>query len=339
MTDQSEQGFNPIRVLLVEDALDQALLVRAMLGGGLYDVTHAQDGMHAVEIFQTGGFDVVITDLNLPGMDGFDVTRELKRRRPDIPVLAVTGYTSPGYTDSAYRAGVDAILRKPPDQKELLAQLRELLPGRHPAPERPANIFVLATRPGDATLGCGGAIAFHREQGHDVLIFVFNADEGLEGRTREAARKAAERLGARIILSDPAGRDEEAVEAELERHLLLSRVVRELDPDVAYIPTHNDHDVHRKNVSRLGRTILSDSRTILAYWTPTSTLDFRPSHFRRIDDYMSLKLEALEAFYGGAEPPRELSGRFAQAAARYWGRLKEFSEIEPFEVVKGDGQK
>jgi CheY-like chemotaxis protein len=333
MTEDASQTGRQIRVLLVEDALDQALLVRAMLGGGLYDVTHTQDGMHGVELFQRGEFDVVITDLNLPGMDGFDLTRELKRLRPDVPVIAATGYDAPGYTDSAYRAGVDAVLKKPLSQEQLLTNLREVLPDLHPEPERPPNVFALGARPGDVTLGAGGTVAFHRAQGHDVLIFILDSGEPDSGLDMTAARRAAERLGARVIISDPSRTDD----ALMERQLLLGRVVRELRPDVAYIPSIADHDPYRKEAHRLGRTVLSDTRAILAYQTGSSSLDFRPSFFKPVDRYMAQKIEALEAFYGGRNRPRELSARYVQASARYWGRMADFAEVEPFEVIKGEG--
>ena len=335
MTDESPERGRTIRVLLVEDALDQALLVRAMLGGGLYDVTHAQDGGHGIELFKSREFDLVITDLNLPGMDGFDLTRELKRQRPDVPVLAATGYSSPGYSESAYRAGVDAILKKPLDQKELLAQLRELLPALHPAPQAPPSILALGARPGDVVFGCGGTLAFHRAQGHEVLIFLLDGGVPGSGLDAAAARSAAERLGARVILADPAGGDDDIT----ERQLLLGRIVREVEPDVAYIPSMADHDPYRKEAHRLGRTVLPDARAILAFASPTHTFDFRPGFFKPVDRYMSQKLEALEAFYGGTTRPRELSARFVQAAARYWGRLADYGEVEPFEVIRGEGRK
>lgn len=335
MTDQPGDAPRTISVLLVEDALDQALLVRAMLGGGLYEVTHAQDGGRGLELFRSREFDLVITDLNLPGMDGFDLTRELKRMRPDIPVLATTGYTSPGYAESAYRAGVDALLRKPLEQSDLLKTVRELLPEIHPPPELPPNVLAIGARPGDVVLGCGGTLAFHRAQGHDVLIFILGCGAPGSGLDAAAAREAAERLGARVILADPQGSDPDLT----ERQLLLSRVVRELGPDVAYIPSLADHDPYRKEAHRLARTVLTDTRAVLAYATPTVSFDFRPSFFKPVEKYMSHKLEALEAFYGGSAAPRDLSARFAQASARYWGRMANFGEVEPFEVIKGEGRR
>ena len=68
--------------------------------------------------------------------------------------------------------------------------------------------------------------------------------------------------------------------------------------------------------------------------TPTSTLEFRPGFYRDVTDFISDKLDALEPFSMEGRGPRELSARFAQAAARYWGRFADFAEVEPFEVLK-----
>ena len=105
---------------------------------------------------------------------------------------------------------------------------------------------------------------------------------------------------------------------------------------MAYIPSMGDHDPYRKEAHRLGRTVLSDAKAVLAFGSPTSSFEFRPGFFKPVDKYLSLKLEALEAFYGGTERPKALSGRFVTASARYWGRLADFGEVEPFEVIKGE---
>lgn len=335
MTEHPADPERRIRVLLVEDALDQALLVRAMLAGDLYEVTHAQDGARGLELFRADEFDIVVTDLNLPGMDGFDLTRALKLENAELPVIAATGYSSPGFADAAYRAGVDALLSKPLDQAELLAQVRELLPDLHPAVETPPRVFALGSRPGDVVMGCGGTLAFHRAQGHEVLVFILAADESGTNLDANAARKAADRLGARVIVAGGAASGEDL----MDRQHLLGRVVRELSPDVAYIPSLADTDPYRKEAHHLGRAALSSARAILAYSAPTATLEFHPGFFKPVERYMSKKLDALEALTGGAMPAPELSARFAQAAARYWGRFAEFGEVEPFEVIKGEGRR
>ena len=95
-----------LRVLFVEDAFDHALLVKAFLSGaGGYEVTHSQDGDHAVMLLQDQEWDLIISDLNLPGTDGFEVIRVARGMDPDIPILATTGYTEQTYHDRATRAG------------------------------------------------------------------------------------------------------------------------------------------------------------------------------------------------------------------------------------------
>ncbi|UCC27048.1 MAG: response regulator [Gemmatimonadales bacterium] len=334
MTDQTPLPEQPIRVLLVEDALDQALLLKAMLGTDRYEVTHAQDGGHGLTLFESKEFDVVITDLNLPGMDGFDLTRALKDLAPEVPIIAATGYSSPGYTDAAFRAGVDALLTKPFDRSELLGRLRELLPTLHSPVQSPPSVFALGARPGDVVLGCGATLAFHRSQGHDVLVFILSSGEPGSGLDLAAARKAAERLGARVILAGASDSGDDL----MERQHLLERVVRELSPAVAYIPSLADSDPYRKEAHHLGRAALAGARALLAYGTATATLDFRPTFFKTVDSHISRKLEALEAFQVGGSLPRELSARFALAAARYWGRFADFGEVEPFEVIGKEGK-
>lgn len=334
MTDQALGDRGVIRILLVEDALDEALVLRAILADDLYRVTHAQDGMSGLELFRAQEFDLVITDLNLPGMDGFDLTRELKATRPEAPVVAATGYTSPGYADAAYRAGVDAVLRKPVDSSELLRTLRELLPHLHPAPKAPPKVLAIGSRPEDVVAGCGATLAFHRAQGHEVLIFVAHPGAEAEGGTA-AARRAAEHLDARIIL----GAGGEGDDAPPARQALLTQLIRELDPDVAYVPSLGDGDPGSQEAHHAARTVLSDVPAVLAYATATATFDFHPTFFKPVERYMDQKLQALAALREGKPSRPDLAPDFARAAARWWGRLAGYTLVEPFEVLRGEGRR
>ena len=70
-----------VRVLYVEDAFDQALLVKAFFNAlPGFTVTHAQDGDHAVELIESETWDILVTDLNLPGIDGFTVIRRFRAK-------------------------------------------------------------------------------------------------------------------------------------------------------------------------------------------------------------------------------------------------------------------
>jgi len=117
-------------VLLVEDDLDGRRLYAEWLTGAGFRVAQAHNGLQALERALDSRPDVVVTDLNIPGIDGFELTRRLKQdaRTRDIPVLAVTGYAAfaadPG---RARRAGCDAVLPKPCSPDDLETAIRSLI--------------------------------------------------------------------------------------------------------------------------------------------------------------------------------------------------------------------
>jgi len=119
-----------VRVLLVEDDRAGRRLYAEWLTQAGYAVVEAHNGRQALELAFETAPDVVVTDLHIPGIDGFELTRRLKQdaRTRAIPVLAVTGYAAfasdPG---RARRAGCDAVLEKPCSPEVLEARVRDLL--------------------------------------------------------------------------------------------------------------------------------------------------------------------------------------------------------------------
>lgn len=117
-------------VLLVEDDRAGRLLYAQWLAHAGFTVSQAHNGLQALERALDVTPDVVVTDLNIPGIDGFELTRRLKQdpRTRDVPVLAVTGYAAfasdPG---RARRAGCDAVLPKPCSAEDLEAAIRNLI--------------------------------------------------------------------------------------------------------------------------------------------------------------------------------------------------------------------
>jgi len=79
----------------VEDAFDQALVVKSFFASaGNFDVTHAQDGDSAAQFLRGEEWDLFVTDLNLPGTDGFELIRICRELHPEVPVMATTGSRS-----------------------------------------------------------------------------------------------------------------------------------------------------------------------------------------------------------------------------------------------------
>ena len=122
-------------VLLVEDDRDGRRMYAEWLTHAGFTVDEAHNGLQALERAFEAVPDVVVTDLNIPGIDGFELTRRLKQdpRTRDVPVLAVTGYAAfaadPG---RARRAGCDAVLPKPCTPDDLEAVVRVLMQERSP---------------------------------------------------------------------------------------------------------------------------------------------------------------------------------------------------------------
>jgi CheY-like chemotaxis protein len=120
-------------VLIVEDDQDGRRMYAEWLTDAGFRVEQAHNGLQALDRALGSIPDVVVTDLHLPGIDGFELTRRLKHdhRTSDIPVLAVTGYAAfasdPG---RALRAGCDAVLPKPCSPDELETAIRTLIEAR-----------------------------------------------------------------------------------------------------------------------------------------------------------------------------------------------------------------
>ncbi len=110
-------------ILIVEDEVDLALGIRDALqhSGFRADVVH--DGKLALEHLKKGGYDLVVLDLMLPGMNGLDVLRELRNVRQDTRVLILTALASEDDLIKGFQAGADDYLSKPCSPRELVARV------------------------------------------------------------------------------------------------------------------------------------------------------------------------------------------------------------------------
>jgi diguanylate cyclase (GGDEF)-like protein len=114
-----------LRLLLVEDEPTQLLLTQRMLRRGGYEVETASDGATALEKLATGRFQFLVTDWEMPGMDGPTLCRKVRASRlPSyLYILLLTGQISTGSVVIGLEAGADDYVRKPADEAELLARL------------------------------------------------------------------------------------------------------------------------------------------------------------------------------------------------------------------------
>ena len=117
-------------ILVVEDHADNRRIVRDLFTSAGYEIIEAVTGEEGVTMAETKHPDLILMDIQLPGLDGYETTRRIKAN-PElghIPIIAVTSYALSGDDVKAFAAGCDAYIAKPFSPRVLLAKVREYLP-------------------------------------------------------------------------------------------------------------------------------------------------------------------------------------------------------------------
>jgi len=117
------------RVLLVDDYPDAREMYTEYLEFSGFEVVEAGNGMEALQRAAETAPDIILMDLSLPVMDGWEATRRLKadKRTASIPVVALTGHALAGISEGAKRAGCDAFITKPCLPEDLVKEIRKVL--------------------------------------------------------------------------------------------------------------------------------------------------------------------------------------------------------------------
>jgi two-component system, cell cycle response regulator DivK len=117
------------RILVVEDQEDNRRIMRDLLAASGYSSIEATTGDEGLAMAASQVPDLILMDIQLPGMDGYEVTRRIKAdpALAHIPIIAVTSYALSGDDQKAFAAGCDGYVTKPFSPKVLLAKIREYL--------------------------------------------------------------------------------------------------------------------------------------------------------------------------------------------------------------------
>jgi two-component system cell cycle response regulator DivK len=118
------------RILMIEDNEDNRRILRDLLTSKGYDVIEAEDGIDGVRAAETFRPDLILMDIQLPGIDGYEATRRIKANSESrkIPIIVVTSYALSGDDVRAFEAGCDAYVAKPFSPRDILSKIREYLP-------------------------------------------------------------------------------------------------------------------------------------------------------------------------------------------------------------------
>ncbi|HEY5803555.1 MAG TPA: PIG-L family deacetylase [Lysobacter sp.] len=328
----------PFQILVVEDSPEYALIVRQWLEeSGLAQVTLAADALQGRAAIAARSWDLVITDVEMPGASGLDLIQEVKAAHRWTCVLVMTGVISAEYARTALQNAADGMLFKPFEKEQFLDEVRTLaqLTRSRRRSER-CSVLAVGAHPDDVEIGCGGTLSLHAQRQDEVTILTLS--HGTQGgdpniRAREA-HAAAELLRARLILGDL--RDTFVPEggASIE---LIQQAIAQIQP--THIYTHSQYDTHQDHRNTYHATVVAarSVANVYCYQPPSATVDFRPGLFVDISDHMQRKLEAIDAYSSQTALRAYLAPDLIVATARYWGRFAGYGLAEPLEVIRQSG--
>ncbi len=330
----SEGVENKAQVLLVEDNLTDATFIRTILEkDGDIRVTLSQDGIRGCQLVESNRWDLVVTDFNLPGRDGIEVILACKSHQPDTPIIALSGYPGSDHREGALRAGAGEYLEKPLDGDELISATRRLLELKSEADSRTKVVLAVGAYPGDVELGCGGTLMKQAMRGDDVHVVVISTGAvGTEAEERvQATERACRVMGAQLHL--PADDTPELPDSDTVL-IKVKDVVHMLKPDQVFAPSFQDVRESRQQVYTAAEIATAEVPSLLCYQAATTTLEFRPTHFEDVSDFLDQKMASLTYYQHLAEGRPHLHPSLARATAQYWGRFLGYADVEPFEVIR-----
>lgn len=325
-----------IRVLVVEDDADTAGFIRTVLErrGGM-EVVLAGDAMSALAEVARQAPDVILTDIQMPGMSGLELVGELRARAPGVPVAVMTAFASVEYAVEALRRDADEFLVKPVAAATLLEKMAALAAegqARRDAAGTRDTVLAIGAHPDDVEIGVGATLASHRAAGDQVVVLTLSggAVGGDTQTRRHEALAAAAVIGARLFLHDF---EDTRMDPATGLITVIEEMVRELDPTVVY--THSSHDRHQDHraVHEAAMVATRQVPSLACFQSPSCTVDFRPTRFVPVDGFVETKLEMLAAFTSQSHRDY-MDPEVVRSTARYWSRFGTGRYAEPLETVR-----
>ena len=127
MIKRLEQLAKEMRLLYVDDNDELCETYTGFFREIFKEVDCARDGYEGLQLFRRNGYDLVITDINMPRMNGFSLIREIRKIRPDQPVIVVSAYSEIAYLSKINDCYVDYFLVKPVDTKNMIEEVYRCL--------------------------------------------------------------------------------------------------------------------------------------------------------------------------------------------------------------------
>ena len=325
------------RVVIVEDDPDVALYSKTVLEkrGDCVVITLADPRLaaNAVAEFQP---DVLLTDIEMPGMSGLDLIAQVRQIKPGLPVIVMTAHASVDYAITALRHDANEFLTKPVSSADLVSHVVRLATEARKAAtvvSKAESVLAIGAHPDDVEAGVAGILAAHRAAGDTVTILTLSAgmrEGGIQHAWNEGSQ-SAQVIGANLLLEDAlAG----AHPSGLPLVDIIRKVIGDVGATVVYVHSKNDDNQDHRTVHDATLVAASKVRTVACYQGTSSTPDFRPNRFVSIDGFTESKLAMLGSFAVGVERPPYLEPDFAMSTARAWSRYGNGKYNEALEIIR-----
>lgn len=307
------------RVLVVEDDPGTRNFLLLALRRAGFDVTEAGSGAQALELLQTASWHVLLVDIGLPGMSGFELVEEAKRKYPDVVIALMTADARLDVAVQALRSQVDDFLAKPIAPQVLVEQVERLMHRQQTRSRLNAErVLAVGAHPDDVEIGVGGILLRHRSAGDEVAVMTLScgARGGDRGRRAAEAAEAARLLGAALHLEDL--EDTRIPEGDPTVGL-VEGVIAEFRPTIVYTHTSNDLHQDHRHVHQAVLVAARQVARLYCYQSPSSTVEFKPVRFVAIDQFVDGKVDVIQAYRSQTEVRPYLAEDLVRATARYWG--------------------
>ncbi|HEY0261228.1 MAG TPA: response regulator [Lacisediminihabitans sp.] len=323
------------RVLVIDDDADVAEYCRTVLQKrGGFEVVTLSEPLRARSVVQSFEPDVVLTDIEMPGIDGLALISVLRDVRPGLRVVVMTAHISVQYAVAALRNQADEFLTKPVASEELVEVVQRMaVEARSTVQRTPAVVLAIGAHPDDVEIGVGGILAAHRAGGDSIVILTLSRGSvgGRPESRQEESLASAELLGARLFLEDLVDTEISNTGATVS---IIERVVAEIGPTIVYTHSHHDRHQDHRAVHDAAMVATRGVPTVGCYQSPSSTVDFHPNRFVKIDGFTETKLSALHCFESQIHVRSYLEPDFVLATARYWSRFGGGTSAEPLEIIR-----
>lgn len=326
------------KVLLIEDDQNFAkLIARWLQSDCAREVIVTPDGTQAAQLAGAEKWDLVISDVHLPGMDGIELAGHIKTQTPQLPVLLMTAHESVDCVIRALQNRADDFLVKPFSRETLAAKAKTLMAKaaaqRATQRNQPKTVLAIGAHPDDVEIACGGTLLRHYANGDTVaLLTLTDGQEGGEQtKRRRESETAAAQLGARLYWGGL--RDTQVVDG-LPTIKAIEDIINQVQPDVIY--THTQNDSHQDHRNTFLATTVAARRVpnLFCYQSPSTTINFQPNRFVEINQQMADKLNLISLYQSQTSKCAYLDPDLIRSTARYWGRFAGNKLVEPLEVIK-----